>query len=166
MWKMGRLHHPEVALILVISLNGPAMAADQDCTAMGDVQEREACYAKMPEAQIAACESVRSNACRPYKEMHALSGELDRLIQDIKAAARSRYAPYAAGDVAYVDDLIKFIDASDRAWRAHRDAECRLEPLIQGMSRREVADLEEVCRMERSQGRVAELSATLDSLRQ
>lgn len=150
----------------MVSLGGSsAMAAEPDCAAIGDTRSREACYAKMSDAQVATCERFRPNTCLPYKEMHVLSGELDRLNGDIKAAARKRYAAYAEEDSAYPHDLSEYLDASDQAWREYRDAECRLDPFLQGMSRNEAAGLEEVCRMELSQDRAIELTNRLESLR-
>ncbi|UHQ23826.1 DUF1311 domain-containing protein [Lysobacter sp. 5GHs7-4] len=167
MRKISRVSGPTLALVLMtVFVGGAATAAEPDCIATGDTEAREACYAKMPDTQIAACERVRPNTCLPYKEMHVLSAELDRLSRDIRTAARKRYAAYSAEDSAYLDDLSEYLDASDQTWRDYRDAECRLDPFLQGMSRNEAASLEEVCRMELSQSRAVELTNRLDALRQ
>src|SRR3546814_3157442 len=51
--------------------------------------------------------------------------------------------------------------AADRTWRAHRDAHCKLEPLVQGMARNEVANLVEACRADKTAARVIEVKEML-----
>ena len=143
----------------------PALQGMQDCFAVGDVSAREACFAKMPDDEIADCERRRANACMPYKEMHALEQQRTQLGQQILAKSRQAYASYVEDDAAYLDDLAAYMKTSDTAWVAYRDADCALEPFAQGMSRREAPDLTEACRVERTQARIEQLKALAAELK-
>lgn len=138
---------------------------EDDCFAVGDTTAREACFAKKSDDEISECERMRANACRPYKEMHGLEQQRVQLSQDILTKARKSYASYMEDDTAYLDDLAAYLKGSDASWSAYRDADCLLEPLAQGMSRREAPDLTEVCRVERTKARIAELTALAAALK-
>lgn len=142
-----------------------ASAAEEDCFALGDHGAREACFAKKPDDEIAECERVRAHACKPYKEMYALEQQRVQLSQEVLTKARHSYASYVEGDAAYLDDLANYLKRSDAAWAAYRDADCLLEPLAQGMSRREAPDLTEACRVERTKARIAQLRALAATLK-
>lgn len=73
------------------------------------------------------------------------------------ASARKRFASYVDGDPAYLDDLADYLAKSGQAWAQFRDMDCLLEPLAQGMSRREAENLTEACRAERTRARIAQL---------
>lgn len=141
----------------------PAQATEEDCFAIGDVNARELCFSKKPDDEIAECERIRPNACKPYRDMYRLDQQLAALSRDALVKARKQYVSYASGDPVYLDDLSAYQSASDQAWAASRDADCLLEPFAQGMSRREAADLTEVCRVERTQDRIAYFKALFDS---
>ena len=141
------------------ALNAVASVTEKDCLAIGDTKARETCFAKKPDDEIAECERVRVHACKPYKEMHALEHKRVQLSQELLTKARKRYASYVEGDAAYLDDLANYLKGSDAAWIAYRDADCLLEPFVQGMSRREAPHLTEACRVERTKARIAELEA-------
>lgn len=149
----------------VQSSQNASSKADDDCFAIGDLKAREACSATKSDDDIAECERMRLNACRPYKQMHALERQRIQLSQDILAKARHSYASYAEDDPAYGDDLTTYLKNSDAAWGAYRDADCLLEPFVQGMSRREAPDLTEACRVERTKARIAELTALAAALK-
>lgn len=142
-----------------------AVAAEEDCFALGDQGAREACFAKKADDEIAECERVRAHACKPYKEMYALEQQRIQLSKEVLTKARHSYASYVEGDAAYLDDLASYLKGSDAAWAAYRDADCLLEPLAQGMSRRETPDLTEACRLERTKARIAQLRALVATLR-
>ncbi|WP_082586062.1 MULTISPECIES: lysozyme inhibitor LprI family protein [unclassified Lysobacter] len=139
--------------------------AGDDCFAIGGLGARESCFAKKSDDEIADCERIRPNACKPYKEMQALELQRTQLRQDILLKARSSYASYLEDDAAYLDDLAVYLKDSDAAWGAYRDADCLLEPFAQGMSRREAPDLTEACRVERTKARIAELKTLAAALK-
>ncbi|RDZ25977.1 lysozyme inhibitor LprI family protein [Lysobacter silvisoli] len=154
------------------SVSNPAHSANvaaasqeaQDCFAVGDVEAREACFAKKPDSEIAECERTRVNACAPYKQMHALEQQRIRLGQDFQAKARVSYSSYLKDDPDYLGDLVAHQKTADAAWAAYRDADCLLEPFAQGMSRREAPDLTEVCRVERTKARIEQLKSMTAAL--
>ncbi|MEG3790655.1 lysozyme inhibitor LprI family protein [Lysobacter sp. CCNWLW3] len=143
----------------------PTATTEEDCFAQGDVGKREACFARKPDIEIEACERARPNACKPYKDMHALEMQRVQLSRDLLTKARSSYASYTEDDPAYLDDLASYLKDSDATWGAYRDADCLLEPFAQGMSRQEASDLTEACRIERTQTRIAELKALAAALK-
>lgn len=140
-------------------------AAEEDCLVVGDTKARELCFSRKPEAEIEACERVRPFACKPYRDMYRLDRELATLTRDLSVRAQKRYAAYDEDDAAYLGDLSAYIDASGKAWAASRDADCLLEPFVQGMSRREAGDLTEACRVERTQARIEQLKELISSLK-
>ncbi|MGN7920028.1 lysozyme inhibitor LprI family protein [Lysobacter sp. 22409] len=166
----------------VASLVSPALAADAayrtqemaeepsnagasaDCSVVSEIEPREACFAAKSDAEIAECERVRMHACKPYKEMHALDRELIKASRDVLSRALRQYASYVGGDEAYLDDLSSRMQTSDRMWRAYRDADCRLEPFLQGMSRQEADGLSEACRVERTKARLRQLRQLAEPL--
>lgn len=75
------------------------------------------------------------------------------------------YASYLDGDPSYVTDLIAHIRAAATAWATYRDAHCRADPMLQGMSRRDTDALAETCRVQKTQARLREMQALLDALR-
>lgn len=119
----------------------------------------------MPDDEVAACERMRPQACKPYRDMHRLNQQLDALSRDALAKARKQYASYTNDDQAYLDDLSSYLAASDKTWAASRDADCLLEPFAQGMSRRGAGNLTEACRVERTQARITYLKELFSSLR-
>lgn len=142
-----------------------APAADTDCFAMGDVKAREQCFSRQTDDEIAECERVRLYACKPYRDMHRLDQEVAALSRELQARAQKQYASYTDNDADYLRDLSAYLSASDKAWAASRDADCLLEPFAQGMSRREAGDLTEVCRVARTQARMAQIKALLEALK-
>ncbi|MET4728256.1 uncharacterized protein YecT (DUF1311 family) [Lysobacter enzymogenes] len=140
-------------------------ATDEDCFAVGDTKKRESCFSRKPDDEIAECERLRPSACKPYRDMHRLDQEVVALTRDLAARAQKKYASYRKGDAAYLSDLSAYLDASNQAWTASRDADCLLEPFVQGMSRRDAGDLTEACRVERTQARIAQVKELLSSLK-
>jgi uncharacterized protein YecT (DUF1311 family) len=47
----------------------------------------------------------------------------------------------------------------------YRDSQCQLEPYVNGMSRNEFSDLVEQCRLEKTEIRILELEALIQSLK-
>ncbi len=125
---------------------------------------KEACYARQPPEVIADCERMRLHHCAPYARMHALDKQLDESNRELLRVAGERYASYEANQPGYADDLAKAIAEADRAWRAYRDAQCSLDPLLQGMSRNEASDLAEACRADRTSARISELKEALSTV--
>lgn len=146
--------------------NPQAEAASADCFAVGDVAAREACFSRVGEQELVECERLKPNACRPYRDMHAEGQKLSRLTAEAQTFSRKVYASYAEGDQAYLDDLAKGLRDADSAWQAHRDAECRVQPFIEGMSRSEAVDLTEACRLDMTRARIAELEAVVARLKE
>jgi len=142
---------------------GPA-GAEPDCFAIGDVRQREACFARWPDRRIDDCERMRPSACAPYRDMHRLEAQRLSAARSLANLLRAQYASYVDNDPAYVEDLSAYLRADEQAWAAARDAECELEPFVQGMARREASGLTEACRVERTRARVEALEARKASL--
>src|SRR3546814_12736437 len=92
---------------------------------------------------MAECERMRIHRCAPYARVHGLEKQLERLNAGLLQAAAEAYASYEGDQPGYVEELERSFAAADRTWRAHRDAHCKLEPLVQGMARHEVANRSE-----------------------
>lgn len=137
---------------------------DVDCRSIGELAEKEACFAGTKDELIAQCEEMRLHACAPYRDMHRAESRLRELNARLVVSGRKRYAGYADSDPSYLDDLSAYIVASDESWRAWRDAACSLEPFIDGMSRRESADLTEACRAEWTERRISELASQISEI--
>jgi len=90
--------------------------------------------------------------------MYTLDRQLQVLNEEVIGLARTQYASYAQNDPAYLDDLTAYFEESDRAWKASRNADCALEPFMQGMSRPEASDLTEACRVDRTKARISEMN--------
>ncbi|MBX9401506.1 DUF1311 domain-containing protein [Lysobacter sp. BMK333-48F3] len=169
----GRWRGAAIALALAVlsvpsvqaveNASGPA-DTDPDCLAMGDTQQREACFARWSDSRIAECERIRLYACAPYRDMHRLEARRLSAARSLMNLLRAKYASYAGNDPAYVDDLSAYLRADEQAWAAARDAECELEPFVQGMARREAPGLTEACRVGRTQARIEALEARKASL--
>lgn len=163
--------HAEVALSETVQDSGPAatqasaQGQDEDCFTVGDIQNREACFAKQSDDDIATCERMKPSACRPYKEMYVANHRLQSLNTELLTLARKKYASYTKDDASYLTDLARNAQASDRTWRAYRDAECSLEPFIQGMSRDQSSNLTEACRVTKTKARMAELNDLISTLK-
>lgn len=142
-----------------------SVAPEEDCFAVGDIKARELCFSKKSDDEISECERMRPFACKPYREMHRLDQELDGLNRDLSARTQKQYASYTKDDTAYLGDLSAYLGASSKAWAVSRDADCLLEPFVQGMSRREAGDLTEACRVERTQARIAQIKEWLSTLK-
>lgn len=136
----------------------PQPLADFDaCDQLSDLTTREACYARLPPAVIEECESLRRFACAPYRDMYLAEQEHDVAARALIEASTRIYGDVGSGDGAFVTDLVHHLRAADAAWAAWRDAECALEPILDGMSRGEAGRLTEACRAERTRRRAAEL---------
>jgi len=132
-----------------------------DCFALGDWSAREICLSGVDEKSIGSCEASNPEACRPFQQMHVASKRVRVLEAEIKKNAAITYGSYLDDDPGYVEDLQKFLDDSGASWSAYRGAQCQLEPLVNGMSRRELDVMVEQCRLERTRMRVQELEALL-----
>lgn len=146
--------------------NANTETADTNCFAVGQVSEREACFARMSEQELAECARVEPLACTPYRDMHAEGKRMARLAADIEALSRKVYASYTQGDHAYLDDLVASLRDADLAWKRYRDAECLAQPFLEGMSRSEAGDLTEACRLDLTRKRISELEATVTRLKE
>ena len=134
-----------------------------DCDGLA-LLNKEACYAVKPQALIDECERGRVNRCAPYAWFHNLDRNLEHLEAHLIRQARQRYASYEKNQPGYVVELERALVESATTWRAFRDAHCSAEPLIQGMSFNEVADLTEVCRAEMTEVRTKEVSTSISNL--
>ena len=128
--------------------------------------DKEACYARQAPDLMAECERMRLHHCAPYARMHESEKQLGQLNADLLQAAKKAYGSYEDSQPGYVKDLEESLADSDRTWRAYRDAHCNLDPLIQGMSRREAADLTEACRADKTAARVVEVKEMLATLKE
>ena len=128
-----------------------AEGRNDDCTALSNISEREKCFALSEDFKTCPDTDLR---CAPYRTMYVLDRKLQSLNDEILGLVRRRYASYSENDPAYLKDLTAYYDASDRAWKSSRDADCALEPFLQGMSRPETADLTEACRVDRTKARI------------
>ena len=75
------------------------------------------------------------------------------------------YAGYLADDPEYVEDIEKYLSESAKAWTSYRDAQCQLEPYINGMSRRGISSIAEQCKLDRTERRILELEGLLTAVK-
>ncbi|WP_305805912.1 lysozyme inhibitor LprI family protein [Stenotrophomonas sp. YIM B06876] len=132
----------------------PKAALTADCMTLHDVAAKEACMATSGDFKDCPNTDLR---CAPYRRMHALDTQLLQASAQLVQDSRKAYASLTANDPAYLDDLDAGMRRADLAWRASRDADCAVEPMVQGMSRVEVTDLIEACRVDRTQERLGQL---------
>lgn len=108
-----------------------------------------------------SCES-ESQACEQLEratiEMRAIESEI------VKMSAVA-YGSYLADDPEYVKDIENYLNESEKAWISYRDAQCQLEPYINGMSRREISNIAEQCKLERTERRISELKGLLATVK-
>jgi uncharacterized protein YecT (DUF1311 family) len=133
--------------------------APQDCDGLASLVDKRACYGKQDQASIDDCERTHPMRCKPYREMHLAERQLTEVEQSSIASARKTYASYADGDAAYLNDLDAAAREANRAWRAYREAQCTLEPFVQGMSRDLSEHLAEICRVRMNRTRIDEIKA-------
>jgi uncharacterized protein YecT (DUF1311 family) len=131
--------------------------APQDCDGLASLVDKRACYGKQEQASIDDCERTHPMRCRPYREMHGAERELAEVEQSSIAHVRKAFASYADGDAAYLNDLEAAALEANRAWRAYREAQCTLEPFVQGMSRDLSEHLAEACRVRMTRARIDEI---------
>ena len=126
--------------------------------------DKEACYARQPEELIAECERVRLHHCAPYARVHVLEERLRTLNAELLRSAASTAGSDRIGQPGEDNELAQSLSLSDRTWRAYRDAQCSLDPMIQGMSLREAPDLAEACRADMTSVRIREVEGMLSTV--
>lgn len=108
-----------------------------------------------------SCEG-ESQAC---KQMQMATMKMHKLEIEIINISAEAYGEYLADDPEYVKDIENYLRESGKAWRSYRDAECLLEPYINGMSRREIGSIAEQCKLERTERRIFELEGLLTTVK-
>lgn len=154
---------PQEALQPRAITQAPAPRTPMEACAGLPLVDKEACYARQAPDLLAECERMRAHHCAPYAKVHELEKELGRLNVALLQSAKRVYATYEDNQPGYVKDLEQSLSEADRAWRAYRDADCALDPLIQGMSRQESVDLTEACRADKTAERVGALEERLSA---
>lgn len=143
----------------------PSADTMESCDSLSLI-DKEACYARQAPELIAECERIRLHRCAPYARVHELEQQLKRLNAELLKTSREVYASYDDTQPGYMAEMEQSITGADLAWRAHRDAHCNLEPLIEGMSRNEAPDLTEACRAAKTQSRISEIRDMILELKQ
>lgn len=138
----------------------------EDCFAVGDTEAREACFARMPREELAACKRDRPLACAPYADMHRVNARLVETRAALAGALKRSYANYEEIDPGYVGDAQSGLSKREAAWTTWRDALCDLQPYLDGMSRAEIPDLTEACRLEVTAAHVKKLDDEFTSLKE
>lgn len=128
--------------------------------------QKEPCYARQPPDLVTECERMRPNHCAPYARVYALEKQLEQLNAALLQATRKAFASYEENQPGYVKDVQQLLAEADHAWRAYRDASCKLDPFIQGMSRSEAADLTEACRASTTSARVDAIEEMISKLKE
>lgn len=137
---------------------------EDDCRSSPDLSSKEACYARLPPSVIEECESFQMFACAPYRDMHLAQASHAAALEDLATRSNAVSATYAESDPAYAGEFADRLRDAESAWRAWRDAECALAPLLDGMSRREFDGLIEACRVEQTRSRVDLLRSRATSM--
>lgn len=108
-----------------------------------------------------SCES-ESQAC---KQLVIATIEMRAIESEIVKMSEVAYGSYLADDPEYVKDIENYLNESDKAWTSYRDAQCQLEPYVNGMSRREISNIAELCKLERTGHRISELKGLLTTVK-
>lgn len=145
------------AFFLLLSISSSACSATRpnDAHAPAESETRantNTAYGCESESQ--ACKRIKSAAI----EMRAIEDEIVKL----SAAA---YRSYLADDPEYVKDIENYLSESDKAWTSYRDAQCQLEPYIDGMSRPEISNIAEQCKLEKTERRISDLKELLTTVK-
>lgn len=97
--------------------------------------------------------------------MRILVEKMHKQEDEILKISTKVYESYLAEDPEYINDIQQYLDESNKAWSSYRDAQCQLEPYINGMSRKEISNIAEQCRLERTEHRISELEGLLTILK-
>jgi uncharacterized protein YecT (DUF1311 family) len=134
-----------------------------------------ACSATSPnDAHIPAESETRANTTSAYScesgsqacnRMESAAIEMRAIENEIVKMSAVAYGNYLADDPEYVKDIEDYLSKSDKAWASYRDAQCQLEPYINGMSRREISNIAEQCKLERTEHRISELKGLLTTVK-
>lgn len=134
----------------------------QDCLAIGGFAGKEKCFATSDDFKDCPQTDGR---CWPYRKMYVLEQDLEQLNGELVSLSAKKYASYHESDPAYLTDLGNYLRASDAAWRSYRDKDCYLEQYVQGMSRQEIPDVVEACRVEKTQDRIKDLKELIGAVK-
>ena len=99
------------------------------------------------------------------KQLESAAIEMRAIESEIVKISAVTYSSYLADDPEYVKDIENYLNESDKAWTSYRDAQCQLEPYINGMSRREISSIAEQCKLERTERRISELKGLLTTVK-
>ena len=64
----------------------------------------------------------------------------------------------------YVQELLTFQNKANRAWKEYRDSTCYAESYIDGMSRREISNIAEDCRLLMTEKKISEINHKISNL--
>lgn len=124
----------------------------EDCFAISVLSNRESCFA-LTKNECA----LGDLKCEPYKNMYFANKKLESTLKKIETLISEVYKSYLADDPGYVNDAVLHSKESDQSWRKYRDSDCLLEQYANSMSRREIDDIAEVCRVSKTEKRIFEL---------
>lgn len=127
--------------------------AAENCFAKGQYVDREACFARMPASDLAACARSAPERCLPYVQMHELEKRLEAALN---VAGRNLGSDSL--------DALSALHSEQAAWRAYRDRRCELEPILDGMSRAAWEGLTQQCRLEETRSRMAHMERLVSRL--
>lgn len=133
------------------------------CSATGPSDAHTSVESETRKKTIAAhsCES-ESQAC---KQLESATVEMRAIESEIVKISAVAYSSYLADDPGYVKDIENYLNESDKAWASYRDAQCQLEPYIDGMSRREISNIAEQCKLEKTERRISDLEELLTTVK-
>jgi uncharacterized protein YecT (DUF1311 family) len=124
----------------------------KDCYAIGILSQRESCLA-LTKSECAKGDSK----CELYKNMYLADKKLLATLEEIETLINQIYKSYLNDDPDYINDAVLNLRQSGQSWRKYRDSDCLLEQYANGMSRGEINDLAEVCRLNKTKKRIIEL---------
>lgn len=145
------------AFFLLLSISSGACSA----TSPNDAHTPVESEARANATSAHSCES-ESPAC---KRMESAAIEMRAIENEIVKMSAAAYSSYLADDPEYIKDIESYLSESDKAWTSYRDAQCQLEPYINGMSRREISNIAEQCKLERTEHRISELKELLTTVK-
>jgi len=129
------------------------------------LEEKEACYARQPTNAITSCEQAHLYRCEPYKKMHEAEARLRNLEGEADTLADKMYGSREMWDTEYLTDLKNSFKEANATWRSYRDTNCLAEQFYSGISRNEMDDLLEACRLRVTDQRIEEMNTLLEGLK-
>jgi hypothetical protein len=144
-----------------VGVDDEAIERKADCALKNTLAAKEECFAMN---QFSDC-NKDDMRCDPYKQMYFAENKLHAVLGEIEVLTAKSYARYLIDDPEYIRDAILHSRSSNESWKKYRDSYCISEQYSSGMSRHEINDVAELCRIRKTEERIVELDELLAAIK-